>query len=140
MRALSEAGMRGRRSASLPVRSNSAIGSGSPDRLTVWTCGPRERARMRRQAMEKRGWLLRSSLALRLKSRAITTPAIHGNRRGRPGSDLDQTLAHRVEHGLGAVVDVQLLVGVTDVVADGLLADLEMKGDLLVGHSGGHEF
>src|SRR5579884_2257987 len=54
-------------------------------------------------------------------------------------SDLDQALAHRVQHGLGAVVDPQLLVHVADVVADGLLADLESVGDLLVGHPAGQE-
>src|SRR5579875_356156 len=54
-------------------------------------------------------------------------------------SDLDQPLANRVQHRLGAIVDPQLLVHVADVVADGLLADLEPIGDLLVGHPTGQQ-
>src|SRR6266581_2912079 len=52
-------------------------------------------------------------------------------------SDFDQTLPNGVENGLGAVVDVELLVHVADVVAHGLLADLQLVRDLLVGHPRG---
>src|SRR5205807_597737 len=57
------------------------------------------------------------------------------SRRPGAGSDFDQAFADRVEHGLRAIVDVQLLVHVADVVADRLLADLQLVGDLLVGHA-----
>src|SRR6266550_7694876 len=53
---------------------------------------------------------------------------------------LDQPLADRVEHGLRAIVDLQLLVHVADVVANGLLADAQPAGDLLVRESGGEQF
>src|SRR5439155_13991090 len=50
--------------------------------------------------------------------------------------DLNQALADRVQRGVGAVEDLQLLVHVADVVAHRLLADLQPVGDLLVGHAG----
>src|ERR1700694_711620 len=49
-------------------------------------------------------------------------------------SDFYQAFADRVENRLRAVVDLKLLVHVADVIADRLLADLQLVGDLLVGH------
>src|ERR1051326_6029011 len=54
-------------------------------------------------------------------------------------SQLDQAFAHRVHRSLRPVDDADLLVDVAHVVADGLLADLQPVGDLLVGKAGGHE-
>src|SRR5258708_5576830 len=48
---------------------------------------------------------------------------------------LDPALAHRVHHGLGPVVDGQLAQDRAHVVLDGLLADRQRVGDLLVGHA-----
>src|SRR5919197_1729970 len=64
-----------------------------------------------------------------------------GSRRRRalllPASlEVNQALADRVERGLGAVEDLELLVHVADVVAHRLFADLQPVGDLLVGHPG----
>ncbi len=61
---------------------------------------------------------------------------------GQPGPDLrlDQPLAHRVEDGLRAIVNLQLLVHVADVVANGLLADVQPPGDLLVGQARSKQF
>src|SRR5205807_9827879 len=54
-------------------------------------------------------------------------------------SGVDQALADGVEGRLRAVVDVELLVHVADVVANGLLADAQRVRDLLVGHAAGQE-
>src|SRR6185436_4159181 len=48
---------------------------------------------------------------------------------------LDPALAHRVHDGLGPVVDSQLPEDRAHVVLDGLLADRQRVGDLLVGHA-----
>src|SRR4051794_38871262 len=48
---------------------------------------------------------------------------------------LDPALAHRVHDGLGPVVDGQLAQDRAHVVLDGLLADRQGIGDLLVGHA-----
>src|SRR5690348_7260116 len=48
----------------------------------------------------------------------------------RPGtsqSELHEPLPHRVQNGLRPVVDVELLIHVADVVADGLFADLQLE-------------
>src|SRR5439155_7136330 len=52
---------------------------------------------------------------------------------------LDQPLANRVEHGLRAIVDLQLFVHVAYVVANGFLADVEPARDLLVRLAGGQQ-
>src|SRR5262245_20623006 len=48
---------------------------------------------------------------------------------------LDPALAHRVHDGLGPVIDCQLAQDRAHVVLDGLLADRQGVGDLLVGHA-----
>src|SRR5213594_1167796 len=48
---------------------------------------------------------------------------------------LDPALAHRVHDGLGPVIDGQLAQDRAHVVLDGLLADRQRVGDLLVGHA-----
>src|SRR4029078_5737871 len=48
---------------------------------------------------------------------------------------LDPALAHRVYDGLGPVIDCQLAQDRAHVVLDGLLADRQGVGDLLVGHA-----
>src|SRR5260370_41004767 len=53
-----------------------------------------------------------------------------------PGLGLDQPLADRVQNGLRAVVDLPLLVHVTAVVANALLADPKAASDLLLGQAG----
>src|SRR5256885_10587596 len=52
-------------------------------------------------------------------------------------SDFDEALADSVEDGLGAIIDLELLVHIAHVVANRLLADLELVGDLLVRHAAG---
>src|SRR6478735_4739682 len=47
----------------------------------------------------------------------------------------DPALAHGIDHGLGPVVDGQLAEDRAHVVLDGLLADRQRVGDLLVGHA-----
>src|SRR3954467_12308402 len=47
----------------------------------------------------------------------------------------DPALAHGIDHGLGPVVDGQLAKDRAHVVLDGLLADRQRVGDLLVGHA-----
>src|SRR4026209_955901 len=47
----------------------------------------------------------------------------------------DPALAHRVDDGLGPVVDRQLAEDRAHVVLDGLLGDRQGVGDLLVGHA-----
>ena len=53
---------------------------------------------------------------------------------------LDPALAQGVDHGLGAVVDRQLAQDRRNVIFDGLIADIELDGDFLIGAAGGHEF
>src|SRR5207244_6130371 len=54
-------------------------------------------------------------------------------------SGFDQALPDGIEDGLGAVRDAELPVHVADVVADGLVADAEPVGDLLVGEALGEQ-
>src|SRR5688500_10003961 len=49
--------------------------------------------------------------------------------------DLDPALAHGVDDGLGAVVDGELAEDGAHVVLDGLLADAQRVGHLLVRHA-----
>src|SRR6266571_3869836 len=53
--------------------------------------------------------------------------------------DFDEALSHRVEDGLGSIVDVELLVHIADVVPDRLIADIEPAGDLRIGLADGDQ-
>src|SRR5712691_102845 len=56
-----------------------------------------------------------------------------------PASDFNKCLLHRVEDRLGTVVNLQLFVDVAYVIADGLLADLQVESDLFVRLAPCHE-
>jgi hypothetical protein len=58
--------------------------------------------------------------------------------RGAPW-DVEELLAHGVDHGLHPRVQVQLLEDVAHVVLDRVLRDVELAGDLAVAHALGHE-
>src|SRR4029077_3411558 len=76
-------------------------------------------------------WILAASAASRLagSSGGMTgggTPVLR---------HLDPALSHRVDDGLGPVVDGELAEDRAHVVLDGLLADRQGVGDLLVRHA-----
>src|SRR5947208_6798052 len=68
-----------------------------------------------------------------------TNPTSDRSRATVMASSFDQALPDGVEDGLGAVGYAELPVHVADVVADGLVADAEPVGDLLVGETLGQQ-
>src|SRR6476660_3260725 len=107
-------------------------------------------------------WAMRRSISPSSVSRRASSSAMRADRAGRvsgvvagatvsvivwcasPGTGRwtgsvfrhpDPALAHGIDHGLGPVVHGQLAEDRAHVVLDGLLADRERVGDLLVGHA-----